>query len=402
MLRWTIPILLLSLSASSNAKSLVEEPFDYADRAAMTSAGWKSLGPEIAPLELAEDGLSVPGLKPGTGRRLTIPASDKNVEAVAREFPNGGNDLFVSFAIRVGGVGKLDDKFDALLRLDGGGDKPVNGVGLFIRLNAEDASTFDLGMHKRSNGNEVQSAPALQKLPTGKVLFIVLRYDPAGGDPDRASIWINPDPSSFRKDAAPEPTFSTPSKNRISWDDCLNRYVGGNYTDAELLDDRPVRPIRVFQCPSDTLQRGISATYLDQQIRTYSVAAPFVFGSYSSLSVNFLGAFMRAPIPGNAPLSHTDPLPVGFRCFRLNDLKPGSGVLLLVEQPHVQSILGHVTMADCRTGTAQFTGVKVPLHDRRYNYLFNDGHVEKLQVHETLGTGTLDMPRGMWTRAADD
>lgn len=195
---------------------------------------------------------------------------------------------------------------------------------------------------------------------------------------------------------------TTPSKNRISWDDCLNRYVGGNYTDAELLDDRPVRPIRVFQCPSDTLQRGISATYLDQQIRTYSVAAPFVFGSYSSLSVNFLGAFMRAPIPGNAPLSHTDPLPVGFRCFRLTDLNPGSGVLLLVEQPHVQNILGHVTMADCRTGTAQFTGVKVPLHDRRYNYLFNDGHVEKLQVHETVGTGTLDTPRGMWTRAAGD
>lgn len=195
---------------------------------------------------------------------------------------------------------------------------------------------------------------------------------------------------------------TSPSKNRISWDDCLNRYVGGDYSDAELRDDRPVRPIRVFQCPADTMQRGVSATYLNQQIRTYSVPTPFVFGSYSSLSVNFTGAFMRAPIPGGPTLGQSDPLPAGFRSFRLTELKPGSGVLLLVEQPNVQNILGHITMADCRTGTAQLSGIKKPLHDQRYNYLFNDGHVERLKVNETVGTGTLDAPRGMWTRAADD
>jgi prepilin-type processing-associated H-X9-DG protein len=150
------------------------------------------------------------------------------------------------------------------------------------------------------------------------------------------------------------------------------------------------------------MQRGVSATYLDQQIRTYSVPAPFVFGTYSSLSVNFTGAFMRAPIPGGPSLSHTDPMPVGFRSFRLTELKPGSGVLLLVEQPNIQNILGHISNADCRTGTAQFAGITKPLHDGRYNYLFNDGHVEKLRVNETVGTGTLDAPRGMWTRVAGD
>jgi hypothetical protein len=208
MLRWTTPLLVLTLATSAFAPPLVEEPFDYADREALLAGGWKSLGPEAAPLGLADDGLSVAGLKPGTGKRLTIPATRSNVEAIAREF-DGGGDLFVSFAVRVGGVGKLDDKFDTLLRLDSGGDKPANGVGLFIRLNPEDPNAFDLGIHKRSNGNEVQTAPPLQKLPTGKVLFVVLRYDPAGAEPDRASIWINPEPSSFGKDAAPEPSFSS-------------------------------------------------------------------------------------------------------------------------------------------------------------------------------------------------
>lgn len=212
MLRSIIPLFVLSLATSTLAQPLLEEPFDYADRAALLAGGWKSLGPDQSPLGLADDGLSVPGLKPGSGKRLNVPAADNNVEAIAREFTRGGNDLYVSFALRVGGVGKLDSSFDTLLRLDSGGEKPANGTGLFIRLNTDDTNTFDLGIHKRSNGQEVQTDPALQKLPTGKLLFVVLRYDPAGAEPDRASIWINPDPATFGKDEArPEPTFSAPA-----------------------------------------------------------------------------------------------------------------------------------------------------------------------------------------------
>lgn len=212
MLRSTILLLSACVATPGLAQPLLEEPFDYADRAALLAAGWKSLGPDRSPLELADDGLSVPGLKPGSGKRLTVPAADNNVEAIARELPGGGNDVFVSVALRVGGVGKLDGTFDSLLRIDSGGAKPTNGAGLFIRLNGEDANAFDLGIHKRSNGQEVQTAPALQKLPTGKVLFVVVRYDPAGGEPDRVSIWINPDPATFGKDEKrPEPTFSTPA-----------------------------------------------------------------------------------------------------------------------------------------------------------------------------------------------
>lgn len=41
------------------------------------------------------------------------------------------------------------------------------------------------------------------------------------------------------------------------------------------------------------------------------------------------------------------------------------------------------------------------LHSQRFNYLFHDGHVP-LKTTETLGTGTLANPKGMWTMTAGD
>jgi prepilin-type N-terminal cleavage/methylation domain-containing protein/prepilin-type processing-associated H-X9-DG protein len=36
-------------------------------------------------------------------------------------------------------------------------------------------------------------------------------------------------------------------------------------------------------------------------------------------------------------------------------------------------------------------------HKNRFNYVFHDGHVESLKVEETIGTGTLTAPKGMWS-----
>jgi prepilin-type processing-associated H-X9-DG protein len=41
-------------------------------------------------------------------------------------------------------------------------------------------------------------------------------------------------------------------------------------------------------------------------------------------------------------------------------------------------------------------------HKKRFNYVFNDGHVEGLKIEQTIGTGTLTVPKGMWTVAAGD
>jgi prepilin-type processing-associated H-X9-DG protein len=42
------------------------------------------------------------------------------------------------------------------------------------------------------------------------------------------------------------------------------------------------------------------------------------------------------------------------------------------------------------------------LHGGRFNYLFHDGHVQALKTTETIGTGTLGSPKGMWTMTGGD
>ena len=37
------------------------------------------------------------------------------------------------------------------------------------------------------------------------------------------------------------------------------------------------------------------------------------------------------------------------------------------------------------------------LHSGRFNYLFFDNHVQALKLQDTVGSGTLANPLGMWT-----
>ena len=41
-------------------------------------------------------------------------------------------------------------------------------------------------------------------------------------------------------------------------------------------------------------------------------------------------------------------------------------------------------------------------HKSRFNYVFNDGHVETLRIEQTIGSGTLTAPKGMWTMKQGD
>jgi prepilin-type processing-associated H-X9-DG protein len=42
------------------------------------------------------------------------------------------------------------------------------------------------------------------------------------------------------------------------------------------------------------------------------------------------------------------------------------------------------------------------LHGRRFNYLFHDTHVTVHRVTDTVGSGTTNAPRGMWTMTPGD
>lgn len=178
---------------------------------------------------------------------------------------------------------------------------------------------------------------------------------------------------------------TSPSKHRLGYDDVLNRYLGGQFTETQLLDDRPTTPMRVFECPSDNIARGL--TPLDQQKRSYSVPR---------------AVLPRITSTDLAPTPATSPLPGWFRYTKITDLRPAANVLLLVEQPNIQNILGHITLADCVSPVAQLGSLREPYHTRRFNYLFADGHVAVHYYNELVGTGSITSPNGAWTPANDD
>jgi hypothetical protein len=42
------------------------------------------------------------------------------------------------------------------------------------------------------------------------------------------------------------------------------------------------------------------------------------------------------------------------------------------------------------------------LHNNRFSYLLHDNHVESLPIERTVGSGTTNQPRGMWTAVMGD
>jgi hypothetical protein len=41
-------------------------------------------------------------------------------------------------------------------------------------------------------------------------------------------------------------------------------------------------------------------------------------------------------------------------------------------------------------------------HGMKFNYLFHDNHVQSLTIQQTVGTGTTNAPKGMWTLKPGD
>ena len=101
--------------------------------------------------------------------------------------------------------------------------------------------------------------------------------------------------------------------------------------------------------------------------------------------------------------------------FRESVVKDPAGTILLVEQPNGRNAAGNDWPSfsagpnynsglglteDCfQVATSQYGygGVAYGLHSQRFNYLFHDGHVGQLKTIDTIGTGTVIAPNGMWT-----
>lgn len=232
-------------------------------------------------------------------------------------------------------------------------------------------------------------------------------------------------------DQYPPTAYSTGDyQYQLSWDDYIHRYIGGTDPEADLIlgisgavADPNLIP-KILKCPADRIQIGIDYAPYSRR-RTYAMnwAGPsfivnsrtqplpppnYGVGVYYNMRGVAAGALPDWDAPGYKETIVADPagtillaeLPNG-RNAAGNDWPsfcagPGSGVPPGATPDCVQ-LSKATSFNNIGYGAAAYG-----LHAKRFNYLFHDGHVSIHKVTDTVGGGTTNAPKGMWTMIQGD
>ena len=203
-----------------------------------------------------------------------------------------------------------------------------------------------------------------------------------------------------------------------SWDDWLDPYMGGRTPESELLAGFTPKQYAsgVYKCPADTTPIPAGSFFEPGARRSYAMncSGPFVGVDYQA---DTAGHTYPLPIVRRGiGVQWKDNLPFDSeaRGFKNSVIKDPSGGILLVEQVGNNSFCGQGWQSFCiapegpggimQTLTPGSTGdnfgdLTYGLHNKRFNYLFHDNHVEILRKEETVGSGNVKNPKGMWTVA---
>ena len=241
----------------------------------------------------------------------------------------------------------------------------------------------------------------------------------------------------------------------IAWDDYINPYIGGNASQSDMVTfayrlspdevdnpaGAPVAP-KVLVCPADQF---IKCKWMNgppaDGIRTYAMVScgPTQGTDYQVDTGKRLSYAKNLPDltqPGTegvgiywndgAVNSKPDWDAPGYLTTVVRD---PAGTFLLVEDACGQGAAGNQWPCICigpQTSNGGANGdlwqidTSAPPQDpnatqgvnegkllyqaeqKRFNYLFCDGHVESLKIEDTVGGGTLSVPKGMWTVRVGD
>ena len=209
---------------------------------------------------------------------------------------------------------------------------------------------------------------------------------------------------------------------QLSWDDYLHRYIGGTDSEADLLvgitgalTDPKLTP-KILKCPADRIEISISYIKDFAARRTYAM-------NYGGMMDYASTRVLPSPTRGvgvyiyknDGSLPPWDP--PGYKSSVVRD---PSGTILLAEEPNGRNAAGNDwpsfcagpnensslgLTADCfQIAKTQFGYGEAAygLHAKRFNYLFHDGHVQIMKTTGTVGTGTITLPKGMWTMTPGD
>ena len=239
--------------------------------------------------------------------------------------------------------------------------------------------------------------------------------------------------SGDRNEMFPPAGYGT-ANGQIAWDTYINRQIGGKLPDADLVVgvvDVELSP-KILACPAD---RGVRVSWVGNPpwfgIRSYAMNS---VGPNWSSQYQVSTAGQRYPLPA---ISHgvgiywmDDGLPgnglpdLEARGYKTSVVGDPAGTILLAEEPNGQGAVGNIWPCICNGPTGGGALYQIdpspgqqnpnapvgvnqggPLykaHGQRFNYLFHDGHVQALRVTETVGSGTTNNPRGMWTVTKGD
>ena len=237
-------------------------------------------------------------------------------------------------------------------------------------------------------------------------------------------------PAGWASGANTGPTY------QVSWDSYINRYIGGNAAEADMKQgalfdgDAP----KVLLCPADRFPKvnwcgGMNPWFA---MRSYAMV-----GCGPNQGAN--ADYQRDPANGLPNIYTPGKLSIGVYWtapnasdanwdapgFSSTAVRDPAGTILLCENTSGQQCAGNIwtcisigpqAISANELYQMDYSGAQDPNSQNsvnqgallykaqrsRFNYVFNDGHVETLRIEQTIGGGTLANPRGMWTAAAGD
>ncbi len=232
-------------------------------------------------------------------------------------------------------------------------------------------------------------------------------------------------------DQYPPAAYSTGDyQYQLSWDDYIHRYIGGHDPDEDLvlgisgaIADPGLIP-KILKCPADRIEIGINyAPYSHRRTYAMNWAGPSfqVLTGTGALPPPNYGVGIYYNVRGSAPGALPDWEPRGYK---VGVVKDPAGTILLVELPNGRNAAGNDWPSFCggpgfsvpagltpdcvqlspatSFNQISYGTVAYGLHAKRFNYLFHDGHAAILRVTDTVGSGTTNAPKGMWTMTPGD
>jgi prepilin-type N-terminal cleavage/methylation domain-containing protein/prepilin-type processing-associated H-X9-DG protein len=230
------------------------------------------------------------------------------------------------------------------------------------------------------------------------------------------------------EDRFPAAAHYVSDTRQLAWDTWIHKYIGGNAPDSQLniaLVPTVFAP-KIEKCPADrmpTLESdpqwgwvnyGLRRTYAMNSVGANWGTEWWVDSSQKLPDLMVAGRHgVGISWTGGGVNGYPDPDAKGYK---VSVVVAPADTILLVEQPNIQNAVGNAWPAFCNgpKGTGDlyqldpspdaknFGNDQYGLHSRRFNYLFHDNHVSTLRTEDTVGTGTLNNPKGFWTVTPGD